>query len=35
MFIIYTNWNKNLMEQNMDDNDNPKLYDEPLISFKL
>ena len=25
----------NLMEQNVNDNDNHEMYDEPLISFKL
>ena len=34
-FIIYTGWNKNLMEQNVIDNGDYKLYNEPLINFKL
>ena len=28
-------WNKNLMEQNVNDNDSNKLYNESLINFKL
>jgi len=28
-------WNKNLMEQNVNDNDNNELYNESLINFKL
>ena len=34
-FIIYAGWNKNLMEQNVIDNGDHKLYNETLISFKL
>ena len=34
-FIIYTGWNKNLMEQNVIDNGDYKLYNEPLTNFKL
>lgn len=30
MFIIYTE-----LEQNVSDNDSHKLYDEPLVQFKL
>ena len=34
--IHYTQgWNKNLMAQNVNDNNNHKLYNKPLISFKL
>ena len=29
------NLNKNLMQQNVNDNDNQKLYNKPLINFKL
>ena len=35
MFIIYTELEQNLMEQNVIDNDSHKLYDEPLVQFKL
>ena len=28
-------WNKNLMEQNVNDNDNNKLHNESLTNFKL
>ena len=34
MFIIQ-GWDKNITEQNVNDNDNHKLYNEPLINFKL
>ena len=36
MFIIFQQgWNKNLMEQNVNDDDNHKLYNKPVIDFKL
>ena len=35
VFIIHTVWNKNLIEKNMKENNNHKLYNKPLINFRL
>ena len=36
LHLLYIqDWNKNLMEQNVNDNDNHKLYNKPMINFKL
>ena len=35
LIIQHTGWNKNLMEKNVKENNNHKLYNKPLINFKL